>query len=105
MQEGKAGYTPLHLSIAKKDKRLFHFIVSECPNLNLETQSYSRLTAYQYASDPAVRQVLINKGAVQIDESDDESSYSEDDDSDSESDVSILLGKAHTDAKRNLRHR
>lgn len=46
MQEGKGGYTPLHISIEKGNEELFNFLLDDCKP-NLEATTFGRLTAYQ----------------------------------------------------------
>ncbi|XP_044732013.1 NF-kappa-B inhibitor cactus isoform X2 [Chrysoperla carnea] len=63
-REGKAGYTALHYAVARKDKTMLEYLLNECEDLNLETECYSRRTAYEITRDPEVRSMLVKKDVV-----------------------------------------
>lgn len=50
LQEGKTGRTLLHFAIEENNEKLVNFLFDECPQISLETVTYSGLTAYQLAS-------------------------------------------------------
>lgn len=50
LQEGKTGRTLLHFAIEENNEKLVNFLFDECPQISLETETYSGLTAYQLAS-------------------------------------------------------
>lgn len=83
-QEGKAGYTPLHLAIELADEKLAIFLLEKCPKLRLEQVTYAGLTAYQLAAmlhNQNLVKGLISRGAEQLSppESDSEEYDSEED--------------------------
>lgn len=49
LQEGRAGYTALHLAVFRNDAALVKFLLTECTKINKEALSYGQLTAYQLA--------------------------------------------------------
>ncbi|XP_054741545.1 NF-kappa-B inhibitor cactus-like [Anastrepha obliqua] len=66
-REGKGGYTPLHMAIEKGNDELFNFLLDDCKQtLNLETSTFARLTAYQFAcilKRSQMESILENHGA------------------------------------------
>ncbi|XP_054741534.1 NF-kappa-B inhibitor cactus-like [Anastrepha obliqua] len=86
-REGKGGYTPLHMAIEKGNEELFNFLLDDCKQtLNLETSTFARLTAYQFAcilKRSQMESILENHGAEPL--TPPESEYeSSDDESDLE---------------------
>ncbi|XP_067624999.1 NF-kappa-B inhibitor cactus [Eurosta solidaginis] len=81
-REGKGGYTPLHIAIEKGDDELFEFLIDECKNkLNLETETFGRLTAYQFAcilKRTKMQSHLENRGAEPLTPPDSEYESSDD---------------------------
>ncbi|XP_055915823.1 NF-kappa-B inhibitor cactus [Eupeodes corollae] len=48
-REGKSGRTSLHIAIECCNEVLANFLLEECSTLNIETETYAGLTAYQVA--------------------------------------------------------
>lgn len=51
LQEGRAGYTPLHIAVENNNMELATFLVENSKNLNAETLCYRQVTAYQIAAE------------------------------------------------------
>lgn len=51
LQEGRAGYTPLHIAVENNDLELATFLLANAKHLNTETLSYRQVTAYQLACE------------------------------------------------------
>lgn len=49
LQEGRAGYTPLHIAVENQNLELATFLLEQCKNVNTETLNYRQITAYQLA--------------------------------------------------------
>lgn len=85
MQEGRAGYTPLHIAVENNNEELVKFLL-ENTKIDKETLSYGQLTAYQLIDQfrsSGIQQLLRDYGCEPL--SAPESDYS---DSDSDSDDS-----------------
>lgn len=65
---------------------MLEYLLKECDDLNLETECYSRRTAYEITRDSEVRSMLVKKGARVI-ETDSEENSSDEEDSDSDNKV------------------
>lgn len=50
MQEGRAGYTPLHIAVENNDKELATVLL-ESSTMNTEALNYRQITAYQLACE------------------------------------------------------
>lgn len=90
-QEGRAGYTPLHIAIEQKNVKLASYLLESCTNLHIDTQNYRRVTAYQLACElesSEMMEMLAKNGCAVISppSSDYDDSNESDDDSDSDSD-------------------
>lgn len=86
-REACGGYTALHQACETGDAAVRQFLLAQCRHqLDLETPSYGRQTAYQFAAaaaDAAAMQALRDSGAVALPAPD---ADSDDTDSDSMSD-------------------
>lgn len=51
LQEGRAGYTPLHIAVDSNDVELAKFLLENSKQLNTETLCYRQVTAYQQAGE------------------------------------------------------
>lgn len=51
LQEGRAGYTPLHIAVENQHLELATFLLEHCKSLNTETECYRQITAYQLACE------------------------------------------------------
>ncbi|XP_067624998.1 NF-kappa-B inhibitor cactus-like isoform X2 [Eurosta solidaginis] len=82
-REGKGGYTPLHIAVEQGNEDVFKFLMDECKNkLNLETETFGRLTAYQFAcicKKINMQSLLENRGAEPLTPPDSEYESSDDD--------------------------
>lgn len=90
LQEARSGYTALHYACEMGHESLTRYIVSECKQLDIETCSYGRLTAYQlaaYTQNRVLMNILQQHGAELISPPvSDDDSYSEDDDDEDDQD-------------------
>lgn len=69
MQEGRAGYTPLHIAVESKHLELASFLLEHCKSLNTETLNYRQITAYQLACEleqPEMIETLERNGCEVI---------------------------------------
>ncbi|XP_036327805.1 NF-kappa-B inhibitor cactus-like [Rhagoletis pomonella] len=82
-REGKGGYTPLHISIEKGNEEIFNFLLDQCKQkLDLETTTFGRLTAYQFAcilKRSKMQNILEKHGVEPLTPPDSEYESSEDD--------------------------
>lgn len=51
LQEGRAGYTPLHIAVENDNLELAQFLLENNKQINAETLNYRRVTAYQIARE------------------------------------------------------
>ncbi|XP_017151772.1 NF-kappa-B inhibitor cactus [Drosophila miranda] len=68
-REGKSGRTPLHIAIEGCNEDLANFLLDECEKLNLETATFSGLTAYQFAcimNKSRMQNILEKRGAETV---------------------------------------
>lgn len=71
-REGKQGRTILHRACEVGNDTMVHFLLNECPKLDIEIETYAGLTAFQLASVNAsvsvkhqkIVQELLKHGAV-----------------------------------------
>lgn len=64
LQEGRAGYTPLHIAVTHNNLEMVEFLVKECNKINLDTLTYGQLTAYQLAMSLGHRDIVHLLGEV-----------------------------------------
>lgn len=92
-REACGGYTALHQACETGDAAVRQFLLAQCRHqLQLETPSYGRLTAYQFAAaagDVDAMEALRDCGAVELPAPEEySSSEEEEEDSDGDSDMS-----------------
>lgn len=51
LQEGRAGYTPLHIAVEYNNVELAKFLLESSKQMNTETLCYRKVTAYQQAAE------------------------------------------------------
>lgn len=60
LQEGRAGYTPLHIAVSYNHVQMVEFLLKECRQINVEALTWGRLTAYQLAASLGQRAEIMN---------------------------------------------
>lgn len=84
-QEGRAGYTPLHIAVENQNLELAKFLLEHRKNVNTEALNYRQITAYQLACELEhieMLKLLKNYGCIVI--SPPESDYDSDESDDSD---------------------
>lgn len=89
-REGRSGYTSLHLAVESKASDVIKFLCEECPTLNIDTENYGGLTAFQLSlltNQELLASYLMKSGAMpyftadgsDVEEDDESSDFSGDD--------------------------
>jgi ankyrin only family protein len=91
-REGKSGWTPLHFAVENNNQIMANYIL-ECPQINVEAETYGGLTAYQLAvlmENDNLLQDLLKGGAEPLSPPPDSESDDDNDDDDYMMDQYIL---------------
>lgn len=68
-KEGLSGYTPLHIAIINNNEEIINFLLNDCTNLKIETETYAGRTAYQIADSLEkyqITNILKERGALPL---------------------------------------
>lgn len=66
-REGRSGFTALHKAVETKSEEVIRFLTEECHSLNIDTENYACLTAFQLAlltEQEDIANYLMEKGAT-----------------------------------------
>lgn len=66
-REGRSGYTAMHMAVEMKANAVVKFLCEECSALNIDTENYGGLTAFQLSlltEQEALANYLVTRGAT-----------------------------------------
>lgn len=106
-QEGRAGYTPLHIAVEQQNFELTTFLLEHCKTVNTEQMCYRKITAYQLASELDHIEIMdiLKKCGCKVISSSYDSDYEDSDESDVADSDWILSSKQLLDGIQSSTHR